>query len=88
MKTIHQALIAFAQLTEDGIAQALKLQEQLQKQYADSAASILSPAQLDQFTKFEQQMSAMSAAGMRMDAQMFGENKPAASPGPSSGPTP
>jgi hypothetical protein len=77
-----------SQLTEDGIAQALKLQEQLQKQYADSAASILTPAQLDQFTKFQQQMSAMQAAGMKMAAQMFGQNKPNTSPAPNPGSRP
>ncbi|MGA2602988.1 MAG: hypothetical protein ABSG14_02040 [Verrucomicrobiia bacterium] len=74
-----------SQLTEDGIARALKLQEQLQKQYADSAASILTPAQLDQFTKFQQQLSTMQAADMKMAAQMFGQNKPNASPTPNPG---
>jgi len=75
-----------SQLTEDRMAQALKDQEQLQKQNADSATAILSPAQLEQFTKFQQQMSAMQAAGMKMAAQMFG-NKGAAQP-PAANPTP
>jgi hypothetical protein len=73
-----------SQLTEDRMAQALKDQEQLQKQNADSATAILSPAQLEQFTKFQQQMSAMQAAGMKMAAQMFGNKgtpqAPAANP--------
>jgi hypothetical protein len=77
-----------SQLSEGNIAEALKVQEQLQKQYADSAASILTPAQLDQFTKFQQQMSAMSAAGMKMAAQMFGQNKSASAPAASPGPAP
>jgi len=72
-----------SQFTDEGIAQALKQQEQLQKQYADSAASILTPAQLDQFTKFQQQMNAMSAAGMKMAQQMFGQNKSGGTPAPS-----
>ena len=61
-----------SQLTEDGMAEAMKVQEQLQKQNADSATAILNPAQMEQFTKFQQQMSAMQAAGMKMAAQMFG----------------
>ncbi len=77
-----------SQLTDDAIAEAVKVQEQLQKQYADSAASILTPAQLDQFTKFEQQMSAMSAAGMKMAAQMFGQTRTSTTPAPNSGTTP
>ncbi len=77
-----------SQLTEDGIAQALKAQEQLQKQYADSAASILTPAQLDQFTKFQQQMSAMQAAGMKMAGQMFGQKNSNSAPAPNAGPAP
>ena len=75
-----------SQLTEDGIAQALKVQEQLQKQYADSAASILTPAQLDQFTKFQQQMSAMQAASMKMASQMFGQKNPSPAPAPAPNP--
>ncbi|HVM59480.1 MAG TPA: hypothetical protein VMV72_01310 [Verrucomicrobiae bacterium] len=77
------------QFTDDAIAEAMKQQEQLQKQYAESASSILTPAQLDQFTKFQQQMATMQAAGMKMAQQMFGQNKSgAAAPAPSSGSTP
>jgi hypothetical protein len=77
-----------SQLTEDGIAQALKVQEQLQKQYADSAALILTPAQLDQFTKFQQQMTAMSAASIKMAAQMFGQKNSNPAPAPNAGAAP
>jgi hypothetical protein len=75
-----------SQLTEDKMTEALKAQEQLQQQNAESAKSILSPDQLAQFTKFQQQMTAMQAAGMKMAAQMFGNKgapqPPAANPSP------
>lgn len=77
-----------SQLTEDGIAEAMKMQDQLQQQNAQSATAILNPAQMEQFTKFQQQMSAMQAAGMKMAAQMFG-NKGTAQPAAASpAPTP
>jgi hypothetical protein len=68
-----------SQLTEDRIAELSKQMEQLQQAYANRAAAILTPAQLEQFTKWQQQMSAMQAAGLKMAAQMFG-NKGAAQP--------
>jgi hypothetical protein len=61
-----------SQLTEEGIAEALKQLEQLQQRYADRAAAILTPEQLEQFAKWQQQISAMQAAGMKMAGQMFG----------------
>jgi outer membrane PBP1 activator LpoA protein len=70
-----------SQITEESVAAALKQLEQLQKRYADRAAAILTPAQLEQFAKFQQQWSAMSVAGLKMAAQMFG-NKTAAPPAP------
>ena len=48
-----------AQLTEQNIAEALKQLEQLQSRYADRAAGILTPAQLEQFTKWQQQWDAL-----------------------------
>ena len=64
-----------AQLTEQNIAEALKQLEQLQSRYADRAAGILTPAQLEQFTKWQQQWDAMQTMGLKMASQMFG-NKP------------
>jgi hypothetical protein len=69
-----------SQMTEESINDALKQLEQLQKRYADRAAAILTPAQLEQFTKFQQHWSKMSAAGLKMAQTMFG-NK-AAPPAP------
>ena len=60
--------------------------EQLQHRYAERATTILTPTQLDQFTKFEQQMSSVQAAGMKMAAQMFGNKGAAAAPAPSTAP--
>jgi RNA polymerase sigma factor (sigma-70 family) len=65
-----------SQFTEENIAEALKQMEQLQQRYAERAAAILTPAQLEQFTKWQQQISTMQAAGLKMAAQMFG-SKPA-----------
>jgi hypothetical protein len=75
-----------SKFTEEGIAEALKQMEQLQQRNAERATAILTPAQLEQFTKFQQQMNSMAAAGMKMAAQMFG-NKNAA-PAPAAGPGP
>ena len=77
-----------SQLTEANIADALKQMEEVQNRCATRAAEILTPAQLEQFTNWQQQWSAMQAAGLRMASQMFG-NKPAQpSPTTGSGPTP
>ena len=65
-----------SQLTEQNVAEALKQLEQLQQRSADRAAGILTPAQLEQFTKWQQQWSAMQTMGLKMASQMFG-NKPA-----------
>jgi DNA topoisomerase VI subunit A len=59
------------QLTEERIAEILKQMEEMQKRYADRAATILSPAQFQQFTKWQQQMSAMQTMGLKMAAKMF-----------------
>ena len=68
-----------SQLTEERIAELEKQMEQLQQKYAARAAGILTPAQLEQFTKWQQQWNAMQMAGLKMSAQMFG-NKPSATP--------
>ena len=61
-----------SQFTEERIAELTKQMDQMQQVYANRAAAILTPAQLEQFTKWQQQMSAMRAAGLKMAAQMFG----------------
>ncbi len=72
-----------SQLTEEGIAEALKEMERLQQRYAERAGMILSPEQLEQFTKWQQQWSAMQAAGLKMASQMFGNKTPPPPGGPS-----
>jgi len=77
-----------SQLTEDRISEGLKQMEQLQQAYANRAATILTPTQLEQFTNWQQQMSTMQAGAMKMAQQMFG-NKPAPQPpAASQSPTP
>jgi hypothetical protein len=71
-----------SKFTEEGIAEALKQMEALQQRDAERAATILTPVQLDQFTKFQQQMNGMAAAGMKMAGQMFGNKN--ATPAPAS----
>jgi hypothetical protein len=75
-----------SKFTEEGIAEALKQMEALQQRDAERAATILTPAQLDQFTKFQQQMNGMAVAGMKMAAQMFGNKNPAPAPAVGTGP--
>ncbi len=61
-----------SQFTEASINEALKQMEELQKRYAQRAAAILTPAQLERFTEWQEQISAMQAAGLKMALQMFG----------------
>jgi hypothetical protein len=62
-----------SQLTADQIGELLKQLDVLQQAYAKRAAAILSPSQLEQFTKWQEQWSAMQAAGLKMAAQVFGK---------------
>ena len=77
-----------SQLTEDRIAELSKQMEQLQQAYANRATAILTPAQLEQFTKWQQQMSAMQAASLKMAAQMFGNKGAAQTPVANPNPAP
>jgi cell division protein FtsB len=61
-----------SQFTEESVAQMEKQMEQLQQRYADQAKTILTPAQLEQFTAWQKQFSTMQLAGLKMAAQMFG----------------
>ena len=54
-----------------GLPEQLKQMEQLQQAYVNRAATILTPAQLEQFTQWEQQQSTMQSAGIKMAAQML-----------------
>jgi hypothetical protein len=60
----------------------------LQKKYADRAAGILNPSQLDQFTKWQQQWNTMQMAGLKMAVQMFGNKGATQAPAASQSPTP
>ncbi len=64
--------------TGDGIAAMQKQLDQLQDKYLQTAGNILSAPQLEQFKKSLEQQRAMQAMGLKMAAQMFGEQKPAA----------
>jgi len=77
-----------SQFTDQAIAEATKQLEQLQQRYTERAASILTPTQLTQFTAFQQQMSSMQAASIKMAAQMFGNKGASPPPAASTSPTP
>jgi RNA polymerase sigma factor (sigma-70 family) len=70
-----------SKLTDENLTDAQKQMEQLNQQDAERAGAILTPTQLEQFTKFQQQMSAMQQAGLKMAVQMFGQKtSPAVAP--------
>ncbi len=75
-----------SKFTDEGIADTLKQMDALQQRDAERAATILTPTQLDQFTKFQQQMNSMAAAGMKMAGQMFGNKGTAPAPVAATGP--
>lgn len=58
--------------TDDKIAQYQTEMEQLYKEYASEAQSILNPSQYDSFVKFLKSQRDMQAAGLKMAAAMFG----------------
>lgn len=64
-----------AKFTEEGMAEMQKQLEQLQDKYLQSAAKILNTTQLEQFKKSMEQQRAMQAMGLKMAAQMFGQQK-------------
>ncbi len=72
-----------AMFSEENIAQLTKELEDLQQRYTESAAKVLTPAQMEQFTKFQTQWQSMQTFGLKMAAKMF--TKPAA---PAASPTP
>jgi hypothetical protein len=77
-----------SQLTEEHINEAMKQMEQLQQAYAEKAKAILTPTQYEQFVQWQQQMTTMSAAGMKMAAQMFGNKSAPQPPAAKQGQTP
>jgi hypothetical protein len=64
-----------AKFTEEGIAEMQEQLEQLQDKYLQSAAKILNATQLEQFKKSSEQQRAMQAMGLKMAAQMFGQQQ-------------
>jgi len=69
-----------SQFTAESVAQMEKQMEQLQQRYADQAKTILTPAQLEQFTAWQKQFSTMQLAGLKMAAAMFGNKGAAPTP--------
>jgi hypothetical protein len=59
------------QFSEERVAETLKQLDQLQQRNVTRAATILTPAQLDQFVKYQSQQRSMQEMGMKMAAQMF-----------------
>jgi hypothetical protein len=77
-----------SQLTAEHIAELEKQMQQLQQKYAARAAGILTPSQLEQYTKWQQQWNAMQVAGLKMAAQMFGNKGATQAPAATQGQTP
>jgi hypothetical protein len=71
-----------SQLTEERITETLQQLDQLQQRYAQRAAAVLGPVQMQQFTKFQEQWRSMQAAGLKMAVTMFGTKTPAPAPPP------
>lgn len=63
------------QFTEEKMAETIKVWEQSQAKYLERAATILSPTQLEQFKKSQEQQRALMQMGIKMASQMFGEEK-------------
>lgn len=61
--------------TEEGIAEMQKQLEQVNNNYLQSAATILSATQLEQFKKYLEQDRAMQTMGLKMAWQMFGKQQ-------------
>ena len=61
-----------SQISEESINEAVKQMEELQKRYLDRAAMILTPAQLEEFKKWQEQWAKMQSVGMNMAKTMFG----------------
>jgi len=74
--------------TEERITETLKQIDQLHQQYNQTAATVLAPAQLEQFAKFLEQWRAMQAAGLKLGAQQFGNKGTSQPPVASQGQTP
>jgi hypothetical protein len=68
------------QYSEERVAETLKQLGQLQQRNAARAATILTPAQLDQFVKYQSQQRSMQEMGMKMAAQMFSTKGAAPAP--------
>jgi hypothetical protein len=77
-----------SQFTEENVNETIQQLGQLQQRYADRAGAILTPEQLEQFTKFQQQWSTMQAAGMKMFVQMYGNKSTPQPPVANQGQTP
>ena len=61
------------QFSEEHITKALQQMEQLQQRNLSRAESILTSPQLEQFKQYQKQMANMQTMGLKMAAQMFGQ---------------
>jgi hypothetical protein len=69
-----------SQLTREALDETLKQLNQMQARYAESAATILSPAQQAQFQHFMTQQQELNTLGLKMAEQMFGLGESPAAP--------
>lgn len=78
MEQIKQASLDPANLTEDGMAEMMKILSGLHERYLQRAGLILNSSQLEQFKKSLEQQRTMQMMSLKMAAQMLGQHKPAA----------
>ena len=71
-----------SQMTEEKIAQSLQQMEQLQQRSLARAEAILTPTQLEQFKQYQKHMAEMQTMGLKMAAQMFGQQPKAGAAAP------
>ena len=62
-------------LTEEAMQQALERMQALDDRYTQRAETVLSPAQMEQFRKSGQQQRSMQQMGLKMAAQMMGQQE-------------
>lgn len=72
-----------AQFSEEQLTKTLQQMEQLQQRNLTRAETILTPTQLEQYKQYQKQMADMQTMGLKMAAQMFGQQpKAGAAPAP------
>ncbi len=70
------------QFSEENVTKALQQMDQLQQRNLARAETILTPTQWEQFKQYQKQMANMQTMGLKMAAQMFGQQSKAGAAAP------